>query len=119
MVVLMSVLAMAVPTPEIAVPVAHRAPVCNLACRRIRRKRRIVRPYNAKLERMAWCESRKRWWLNTGNGFYGGLQFTLGTWRWVGGRGYPHQNSELEQKYRAVKLIHKGGYGHWPRCGYV
>jgi hypothetical protein len=78
---------------------------------------RIVRPYDAKLERMAKCESTKRWHLNSGNGFYGGLQFMLSTWRSVGGRGYPHRNSELEQKYRAVKLIKRSGYGQWPRCG--
>ena len=76
-----------------------------------------VRPYNAKLERMARCESTSRWWLNTGNGFYGGLQFKLSTWRSVGGRGYPHHNSKLEQKYRAVKLIRKRGYQPWPHCG--
>ena len=79
---------------------------------------RVVQPYNQKLERMASCESGGRWWINTGNGFYGGLQFTLGTWRSVGGRGYPHQNSELEQKYRAVLLIRRSGYGPWPVCGY-
>lgn len=78
---------------------------------------RVVRPYNAKLERMAQCESTKRWHLNTGNGFYGGLQFTLSTWRSVRGRGYPHQNSKLEQKYRAVKLIKRRGYSPWPVCG--
>ena len=76
-----------------------------------------VRPYNAKLERMAHCESTKRWSLNTGNGYYGGLQFDLSTWRSVGGRGYPHHHSKLEQKYRAVKLIRKRGYKPWPRCG--
>lgn len=82
---------------------------------------RAVRPYNAKLERIAYCEwgySKPHWFGNTGNGFYGGLQFTLSTWRSVGGRGYPHRNSKLEQKYRAVKLIKRnGGYGDWPNCG--
>lgn len=77
----------------------------------------VVRPYNAKLERMAWCESRQRWSLNTGNGYYGGLQFDLSTWKSVRGRGYPHRSSELEQKYRAVLLIRKRGYQPWPRCG--
>jgi len=77
----------------------------------------VVRPYNAKLERMAMCESTKRWHLNTGNGFYGGLQFDLSTWRSVRGRGYPHRNSRLEQKFRAVKLIKRRGYAPWPRCG--
>lgn len=76
-----------------------------------------IRPYNAKLERMAWCESRKRWSINTGNGYYGGLQFDLSTWRSVKGKGYPHRASKLEQKYRAVLLIRKRGYRPWPRCG--
>lgn len=78
-----------------------------------------VRPYNAKLERMAKCESESRWFVNTGNGYYGGLQFSLSTWRSVGGRGYPHRNSKLEQKFRAVKLIKRRGYSPWPHCGYV
>lgn len=82
---------------------------------------RVVRPYNAKLERMARCEwgyAKPRWHGNTGNGFYGGLQFTLSTWKSVRGRGYPHRNSKLEQKYRAVLLIKKNhGYGDWPICG--
>jgi Transglycosylase-like domain len=80
---------------------------------------KVVQPYNAKLERMAWCESRKRWSLNTHNGYYGGLQFDLSTWKSVGGRSYPHRNSKLEQKFRAVKLIRKRGYRPWPRCGSV
>jgi resuscitation-promoting factor RpfA len=80
---------------------------------------KVVQPYDAKLERMAYCESRKRWFLDSGNKFYGGLQFKLSTWKWVGGKGYPHKNSELEQKYRAVILIKRDGYGHWPRCRYA
>jgi len=77
----------------------------------------VVRPFNAKLERMAQCESSGRWHIATGNGFYGGLQFTYPTWRSVGGKGYPHWNSILEQKYRAVRLIKRAGYGPWPVCG--
>jgi hypothetical protein len=77
----------------------------------------VVRPLNAKLERMAWCESRGRWHIATGNGFYGGLQFDLPTWFSVGGRGMPHFNSPLEQKYRAVRLIRRRGFAPWPVCG--
>jgi len=91
----------------------HLTVKCNRRCR----MRRAVRPYNAKLEQMAQCESSGRWHINTGNGYYGGLQFDLSTWRSVGGRGYPHQASKLEQKYRAVKLIHRRGYAPWPVCG--
>jgi resuscitation-promoting factor RpfA len=79
-----------------------------------------VRPYNAKLERMAWCESRKRWHIVTRfrtATYYGGLQFDLSTWRSVKGKGYPHRATKLEQKYRAVLLIRKRGYRPWPRCG--
>ena len=87
----------------------------------------VVRPYDSKLERMAMCESTKRWsvvhTVRDRSGrlvtFYGGLQFDLSTWRSVGGKGYPHQNSELEQKYRAVVLIKRRGYQPWPTCGYV
>jgi len=80
---------------------------------------KVVRPYNSKLERIAWCESRKRWFINTGNGFFGGLQFTLATWWSAGGRGMPHHNSELEQKYRAVKVYkRRGSWADWPICGY-
>lgn len=79
----------------------------------------VVAPYNSKLDRMAYCESTDRWWLDTGNGFYGGLQFTLSTWYSVGGRGYPNQNSELEQKYRAVLVFkRRGSWADWPVCGY-
>jgi hypothetical protein len=76
-----------------------------------------VRPYNAKLDRMASCESGGRWHIATGNGYYGGLQFDLRTWRSVGGRGMPHWHTPLEQKFRAVRLIRRRGYAPWPVCG--
>lgn len=79
----------------------------------------VVRPYNAKLERMAWCESRKRWHIATGNGYFGGLQFDVATWRSAGGRGMPHVASVLEQKYRAVLVIRRRGFRPWPVCGYA
>ena len=101
MTILLAILALTVPTAESS---------------KVNRWK-VVKPYNAKLERMAHCESTKRWWINTGNGYYGGLQFNLRTWRSVGGSGYPHQNSKIEQKYRAVKLIKRRGYQPWPRCG--
>lgn len=80
---------------------------------------KVVQPYNAKLERIAQCESTGHWFVNTGNGFYGGLQFKLSTWKAVGGHGYPNKNSILEQKFRAVKLIRLKGYSPWPKCGYM
>jgi hypothetical protein len=70
---------------------------------------------------LAVCESGRRppaWHINTGNGFYGGLQFTLSTWRAAGGTGYPHQHSPVEQVRRARILLAQpwGGFHHWPAC---
>ncbi len=42
-------------------------------------------------DQLAQCESGGNWAINTGNGYYGGLQFNLNTWRAYGGTGYPHQ----------------------------
>lgn len=79
----------------------------------------VVRMYNPKLERIAGCESGHRWHIATGNGFFGGLQFTLGTWRSVGGVGYPHWASRLTQKYRAMLVyFRRGSWADWPICGY-
>lgn len=77
---------------------------------------RVVRPLNGYLNSIAQCESGGRWQIATGNGFYGGLQFTYSSWRAVGGRGYPHQATPLEQKYRAVRLARLQGWGAWPNC---
>ena len=66
---------------------------------------------------LAKCESGGNWSINTGNGYYGGLQFSLSTWRAVGGSGYPHQASREEQIHRATILRDRnGGYGAWPSC---
>ncbi len=66
---------------------------------------------------LADCESEGNWAINTGNGYYGGLQFSLSTWRSVGGSGYPHQASREEQIHRAEILRDiNGGYGAWPSC---
>ena len=66
---------------------------------------------------VAQCESGGNWAINTGNGYYGGVQFLLATWRSVGGQGYPHQNSPGEQAYRAEILKNRSGLGQWPHCG--
>jgi hypothetical protein len=56
------------------------------------------------------------WQANTGNGYYGGLQFALGSWRAVGGSGYPHQASVAEQIRRGQMLWEMQGWGAWPAC---
>ena len=65
---------------------------------------------------LAHCESSGDWSINTGNGFYGGLQFTLDSWRLVGGEGYPHEASPQEQMDRALRLQRIQGWEAWPVC---
>ena len=68
-------------------------------------------------DQLAECESGGNWAINTGNGYYGGLQFSVGTWQAYGGSGYPHQNSKAEQIRIATKVRDaRGGYGDWPAC---
>src|SRR5262245_55838804 len=71
---------------------------------------------NSVWDRLAMCESSGNWAINTGNGFYGGLQFTLSSWRAVGGSGMPHHASKAEQIARAKKLKAIQGWGAWPAC---
>lgn len=66
---------------------------------------------------IAQCESGGNWHINTGNGYYGGLQFDLQTWRSVGGTGYPHEHSREEQIHRAEILHSSRGVAPWPTCG--
>ena len=69
---------------------------------------------------VAQCESGGNWAINTGNGYYGGLQFNLGTWQSYGGgayAAYPHEASREQQIAIATKLRDaSGGYGAWPAC---
>lgn len=67
-------------------------------------------------ERLAQCESGGNWSINTGNGFYGGLQFTEQTWKSMGGSGLPHENSKAEQIRLGKKLQAQAGWGQWPAC---
>ena len=70
-------------------------------------------------DKLAQCESGGNWSINTGNGYYGGLQFSASSWRAVGGTKYaplPHQATPQEQVAAAEKLRASGGWGHWPAC---
>jgi resuscitation-promoting factor RpfB len=67
-------------------------------------------------DRLAQCESNGNWQMNSGNGYYGGLQFLPQTWRSVGGSGLPHQASKAEQIRRAQILQSRSGWGQWPAC---
>lgn len=69
------------------------------------------------LAQAACIRSHEGWWTaNTGNGYYGAYQFLLGTWRGVGGTGYPHQASPREQTYRAWLLWLRSGRS-WSQWG--
>ena len=70
----------------------------------------------AQFERLAACESGGNWSINTGNGYYGGLQFNHGTWRRVGMQGYPHQASKAQQIAAGQKLHSQRGWSPWPAC---
>lgn len=67
-------------------------------------------------DRLAACESGGNWSINTGNGFYGGLQFTLSSWQAAGGTGYPNEASRDEQIARGQILQARQGWGAWPAC---
>lgn len=69
---------------------------------------------------IAACESSGDWSINTGNGFYGGLQFTEATWLGYGGGEYaPSANlaTESEQITVAQRVLAGQGIGAWPVCG--
>ena len=68
-------------------------------------------------DRIAQCESGGNWHINTGNGYYGGLQFSAATWHSVGGPGLPHQYSrEVQIKYAKI-LQKRSGWGQWSCAG--
>ena len=67
-------------------------------------------------DRVAQCESGGNWHIATGNGYFGGLQFTPGSWRAAGGSGMPHQASREEQIRVAENLLDMQGWGAWPAC---
>ncbi|MFB8205583.1 LysM peptidoglycan-binding domain-containing protein [Kitasatospora purpeofusca] len=68
---------------------------------------------------VAQCESGGNWSINTGNGFYGGLQFTSSTWKAFGGTSYApqaNQASKAAQITVAEKVLASQGPGAWPVC---
>ncbi|MCH0567148.1 MULTISPECIES: transglycosylase family protein [unclassified Streptomyces] len=70
-------------------------------------------------DRIAQCESGGNWHINTGNGYYGGLQFSAGTWRAYGGTAYAptaDRASRQQQIAVATKVQHAQGWGAWPVC---
>ncbi|WP_354642077.1 transglycosylase family protein [Kitasatospora camelliae] len=86
--------------PLLAAPGAHAAPVSTW-------------------DRVAQCESGGNWRINTGNGYYGGLQFSPSTWRAYGGGQYApqaHQATKDQQIAVAERVLASQGPGAWPVC---
>ena len=70
-------------------------------------------------DRLAQCESGGNWHINTGNGYYGGLQFSASTWNAFGGREFAptaNQATRAQQIYVAEKVLAQQGWGAWPAC---
>ncbi|MGC0418516.1 transglycosylase family protein [Embleya sp. AB8] len=70
-------------------------------------------------DKVAQCESTGNWQINTGNGFYGGLQFTQSTWHEFGGTQYAtraDQATKGQQIAIAEKVLKSQGPGAWPVC---
>lgn len=72
-------------------------------------------------DRLAKCESGGNWHTNTGNGYYGGLQFSKPTWDSVASvvgvsASYPHLASKEDQIKAATYLQKRSGWGQWPAC---
>ncbi|SDS70131.1 Transglycosylase-like domain-containing protein [Brevibacterium siliguriense] len=68
-------------------------------------------------DKVAECESGGDWHINTGNGYYGGLQFSAQTWNAFGGSGTADEHSKAEQIDIAQKVLKEQGPGAWPVCG--
>lgn len=70
-------------------------------------------------DRVAMCESSGNWSINTGNGFYGGLQFTFQTWKGFGGQKYAYtanRATKAQQIEIAQEVLKVQGPGAWPVC---
>ena len=68
---------------------------------------------------IARCESGGNWHINTGNGYYGGLQFAQGTWEAYGGLSYASR-ADLASREAQISVAEQvkadQGFGAWPVC---
>jgi len=77
---------------------------------------------NTAWDRIAQCESGGNWHINTGNGYYGGLQFSQGTWNAYGGQQFAPR-ADLASRDQQITVANRvraaqGGYGAWG-CGWA
>ena len=70
-------------------------------------------------ERLANCESGQRWHINTGNGYFGGLQFSDSTWDAYKGPRMAGRADNARKKMQIIvaeRVLDKQGWGAWPAC---
>ena len=70
-------------------------------------------------DRLAGCESGGQWNINTGNGYYGGVQFSASSWAAAGGPRYAGRAdlaTRAQQIAVASRLLAMQGWGAWPSC---
>jgi hypothetical protein len=108
------------PDPAPAAPDPAPGAALGAAVPPLQRRPEVADAIGAVWTRLAQCESGGEWGTATGNGYYGGLQFDLPTWRDFGGTAYaprPHEASREEQVAVASRVRDaRGGYGAWPAC---
>ena len=76
-------------------------------------------PAGSVWDRVAACEAGGNWHINTGNGYYGGLQFSFQTWKGFGGQKYAYtanRASKAQQIEIAQEVLKVQGPGAWPVC---
>jgi Transglycosylase-like domain len=78
-------------------------------------------PFGWPWDQLSQCEAGGNWHINTGNGYYGGLQFAHSTWVAFGGQAYSayaHQAAPRQQIAIAKKVVAANGgtYRAWPGC---
>lgn len=74
---------------------------------------------DAEWNRVAECESNQRWHIETGNGYYGGLQFSDQTWDGFGGEEYAAEADDATREQQiliAERVLDEQGWGAWPTC---
>jgi LysM repeat protein len=77
----------------------------------------VVAPASADIwDKLAQCESNGNWSANTGNGYFGGLQFRQSTWDANGGAGVPSAASREQQIEVGRKVQASQGWKAWPTC---
>lgn len=80
-----------------------------------KKSHRVVEEFTV-WDRLVQCEASGDWHANTGNGFYGGLQFTSGTYNSFGGTGSASNASRSEQIRVARNVLSVQGWKAWPAC---